>query len=217
MIFAFCIGHDAFDGNSGHHQFGKKYMERLKKAIVWDVEHAPGGTRYVEIDGELQPTSETSELYTIANNYTFARLASFFLDKHGFVNTIVAGAHCFGMIELDFRNTGCDFYAASDHKWQCGPGATGILYVRNHGDDLPKIWPQNSCLYRVSAQSVENDRSQIKNISGLFVLRSQENYPALQALLDACDLWEEIRGDHIETYICSLSRYLKNTNTTRFS
>jgi hypothetical protein len=90
MIFAFCIGHDAFDGNSGHHQFGKKYMERLKKAIVWDVDHAPGGTRYVEIDGELQPTSETSELYTIANNYTFARLASFFMDKHGFVNTIDA-------------------------------------------------------------------------------------------------------------------------------
>jgi isopenicillin-N epimerase len=92
------------------------------------------------------------------------------------------------MIELDFRNTGCDFYAASGHKWQCGPGATGILYVRNHGDDLPKIWPQNSCLYRLSAQSVENDRSQIKNISGLFALRSQENYPVLQALLDACDL-----------------------------
>jgi hypothetical protein len=90
MIFAFCIGHDAFDGNSGHHQFGKKYRDRLKKAIVWDIDHAPGGTRYVEIDGELQPTSEISELYTIANNYTFARLASFFLDKHGFVNTIDA-------------------------------------------------------------------------------------------------------------------------------
>jgi isopenicillin-N epimerase len=106
---------------------------------------------------------------------------------HGIIS-IVDGAHCPGMIELDFHDMGCDFYAASGHKWQCGPGATGILYIRNHGDDLPKIWPQNSCLYRLSAQSVENDRSQIKNISGLFVLRSQENYPALQALLDACDL-----------------------------
>ena len=90
MIFAFCMGHDAFDGSSGHHQFGAKYRDRLKKSIVWDVDHAPGGIRYVEIDGELQPTLETSELYTIANNYTFARLASFFLDKHGFVNTIDA-------------------------------------------------------------------------------------------------------------------------------
>jgi hypothetical protein len=90
MIFAFCIGHDAYDGNSGHRQFGEKYKDRLTKAIVWDVDHAPGGTRYVEINGELQPTQETSELYTIANNYTFARLASFYLDQYGFINTVDA-------------------------------------------------------------------------------------------------------------------------------
>jgi hypothetical protein len=90
MVFAFCIGHDSFDGNSGHRQFGERYKDRLSKAIVWDVDHAPGGTRYIEIDGELQPTEETSELYTIANNYTFARLASFYLDKYGFVNTVDA-------------------------------------------------------------------------------------------------------------------------------
>jgi hypothetical protein len=88
MIFAFCVGHDSFDNNSGHYQFAERHKDRLKKAIVWDVDHAPGGTRYIEVEGELQPTSETSELYTIADNYTFARLAAFFLDKYGFVNTI---------------------------------------------------------------------------------------------------------------------------------
>jgi hypothetical protein len=88
MIFAFCIGHDSFDNNSGHYQFAERHKDRLTKAIVWDVDHSAGGTRYVEIEGELQPTSETSELYTIADNYTFARLASFYLDKYGFVNTI---------------------------------------------------------------------------------------------------------------------------------
>jgi hypothetical protein len=90
MIFAFCIGHDSFDDNSGHKQFGERHKDRLTKAIVWDVDHAPGGTRYVEINGELQPTNETSELYTIANNYTFARLASFYLDQYGFINTVDA-------------------------------------------------------------------------------------------------------------------------------
>ena len=123
--------------------------------------------------------------------------------------SIVDGAHCSGMIELNFRDMGCDFYAASGYKWQCGPGATGILYIRNHGHDLPKIWPQNSSLYQFSAQPVNNDRSKIKDISGLFVLRGQENYPALQAMLDACDLWEEIGRDRIETYDCNLSSYLK--------
>jgi hypothetical protein len=88
MIFAFCMGHDSFDNNSGHYQFAERHKDRLTKAIVWDVDHAPGGTRYVEVEGELQPTSETSELYTIADNYTFSRIASFYLDKYGFVNTI---------------------------------------------------------------------------------------------------------------------------------
>jgi hypothetical protein len=73
MMFAFCIGHDAYDNNSGHYQFQEKYKDRLKKAIVWGIDHAPGGTRYIEVNGELQPTEETSELCTIANNYVFAR------------------------------------------------------------------------------------------------------------------------------------------------
>jgi isopenicillin-N epimerase len=123
--------------------------------------------------------------------------------------SIVDGAHCSGMIEMDFREMGCDFYAASGHKWQCGPGATGILYIRNHGDNLPLLWPQNSCLYQFVSQPVHNDRSKISDISGLFGLRGQENYPALQAMLDACDLWEEIGRHRIEAYVCELSSYLK--------
>ena len=125
------------------------------------------------------------------------------------VLSIVDGAHCAGMIELDFNDMGCDFYAASGHKWQCGPGATGILYLRNHGEDLPTLWPQNSCLYDMVAQPVQNDRSKLKDFSSLFSLRGQENYPALQAMIDACDLWEEIGRDRIETYVCNLSSYLK--------
>ena len=129
-------------------------------------------------------------------------------QENGLIS-IVDGAHCTGMIELNFNDMGCDFYAASGHKWQCGPGATGILYIRNHGNNLPLLWPQNSCLYQYASQPVKNDRSQIKDFSSLFGLRGQENYPALQAMLDACDLWEEIGRDHIETYVCNLGSYLK--------
>lgn len=128
--------------------------------------------------------------------------------EHGLIS-IVDGAHCTGMIELDFNDMGCDFYAASGHKWQCGPGATGILYIRNHGGNLPTLWPQNSCLYQYVSQPVDNDRSRIEDFSSQFELRGQENYPALQAMLDACDLWEEIGRDRIEAYVCSLSSYLK--------
>jgi len=123
--------------------------------------------------------------------------------------SIVDGAHCTGMIQLDFHDMGCDFYAASGHKWQCGPGATGILYIRNHGDELPEIWAHNSCLYQIVGQPFKNDRARIEDIAGIFTYRGQENLPAVLSLLDACDMWEEIGRDRIEAYVCELSSYLK--------
>jgi hypothetical protein len=88
MIFAWCFGHD-FDNNTGHYQFAEAHKDQLEKAIVWDVDHAVGGIRYMfdEIEGKIVPTDETNEFYIISNNYTFSRLASFTMDKHGFVCT----------------------------------------------------------------------------------------------------------------------------------
>ena len=56
MIFAWCLGHD-FDLNSGHYQFAAAHEEQLLKAIVWYVDHAVGGFRYVydESRGKIVP------------------------------------------------------------------------------------------------------------------------------------------------------------------
>ncbi len=88
MIFAWCFGHD-FDNNTGHYQFAEAHKAQLEKAIVWDVDHAIGGTRYMydEIKGKIAPTDKTNEFYIISNNYTFSRLAAFTMDKYGFVCT----------------------------------------------------------------------------------------------------------------------------------
>lgn len=72
--------------------------------------------------------------------------------------SIVDGAHTPGMIELDFHDMGCDFYAGAGHKWQCGPGSTGILYLRNQGDDLPTFWTQNSSMYTFAVAPYGNVR-----------------------------------------------------------
>jgi hypothetical protein len=88
MIFAWLFGHD-FDNNTGHFQFADAHKEQLKKAIVWDVDHAAAGTRYFfdETTGEIVPTTEDNEFYIISNNYTFTRLGAFTMDKYGFVCT----------------------------------------------------------------------------------------------------------------------------------
>ena len=45
--------------------------------------------------------------------------------------SVCDGAHIPGMIAFDMHDSGLDFFAGAGHKWQCGPGQTGIMYVRN--------------------------------------------------------------------------------------
>ncbi len=127
--------------------------------------------------------------------------------------SIVDGAHAPGMIELDFHDMGCDFYAAAGHKWQCGPGATGILYLRNQGENLPIYWTQNSSLYTYLAQgSARGDY----DIAYSLQYRGQLNIPAHLALMESCAMWEEIGRDRIEEYVCGLSSYLKQRLADKF-
>ena len=50
--------------------------------------------------------------------------------------TICDGAHLPGMMAYDYAALGVDFMAGAAHKWQCAPGSTGILVIRN------KVRPQ---------------------------------------------------------------------------
>ncbi|MBI1803223.1 MAG: aminotransferase class V-fold PLP-dependent enzyme [Ignavibacteriae bacterium] len=50
--------------------------------------------------------------------------------------TFFDGAHGPGMLPLDLKDIGCDFYAACGHKWMCGPKGTGFLYVRKEMLDV---------------------------------------------------------------------------------
>jgi len=45
--------------------------------------------------------------------------------------TICDGAHLPGMMAYDYAALGVDFMAGAAHKWQCAPGSTGILIIRN--------------------------------------------------------------------------------------
>ena len=123
------------------------------------------------------------------------------------IPTLIDGAHTIGMIDLDLHDIDCDFYSGSGHKWQCGPGATGILYVRDNLTRLRKFWrdrgevfwPINSSLAEFGFLGLQSQLQYIGN----------DNYPAKRALADVCDMWAEIGRDRIEAHVLSLSAYCK--------
>jgi selenocysteine lyase/cysteine desulfurase len=137
-----------------------------------------------------------------------------FARENGLIS-IVDGAHAPGMITLDFHDMGCDFYAGAGHKWQCGPGCTGILYMRNHGENLPQFWPQNCSTYTFLAQPKGNLRGQY-DIAYAMQYRGQANISAQLAMVDACNMWERIGRERIEAYVCGLSAHLKKALRQKF-
>ena len=42
----------------------------------------------------------------------------------------VDGAHGPGMLPIDVKAIGCDFYSSCGHKWLCGPAGSGFLYIK---------------------------------------------------------------------------------------
>jgi selenocysteine lyase/cysteine desulfurase len=123
------------------------------------------------------------------------------------VPTLVDGAHTVGMFDLDFHDIDCDFYAGSGHKWQCGPGATGILYVRDNATRLDEYWSDcinplwliNSSLSHAGYFGTQLQMQYIGN----------DNYPAKQALADSCKMWDEIGRHRIEERVLHLGALCK--------
>lgn len=123
------------------------------------------------------------------------------------IPTLIDGAHSIGMLNLNFHDIGCDFYAGAGHKWQCGPGATGILFVLNNAlrlndywsDRTNPLWFINSSLDHADYLGTQLQLQYIGN----------DNYPAKQALTDSCNMWDDIGRDVIETRVLSLGKRCK--------
>jgi selenocysteine lyase/cysteine desulfurase len=124
------------------------------------------------------------------------------------IPTLIDGAHAPGMINLDVHNLGCDFYAGSGHKWQCGPGATGFLYMRDNNERLKEYWPDRSPVYWPLNGSLYPYAAFI-DLATQVQYVGQDNYPAKRALKDVCDFWDKIGRQRIEDYVLSLSAHCK--------
>ena len=75
--------------------------------------------------------------------------------------TIIDGAQGPGAIPVDVKAIGCHAYAASGHKWLCGPKGTGLVYISE------EMASELDALPLAAGRSPNSDSTGIMNIAGL--------------------------------------------------
>ena len=111
--------------------------------------------------------------------------------------TLIDGAHALGMLQLQLSDIGCDFYAASGHKWMNGPPGTGILYIRHAQANRWGLEPI------ISERAM--DIGPGLSIADALQARANMNGPAFYTLSRTADFIETIGKDAIERRILALS------------
>ncbi|WOI58012.1 aminotransferase class V-fold PLP-dependent enzyme [Palleronia sp. LCG004] len=117
---------------------------------------------------------------------------------------IVDSAHGWGMLPVNCHDYGADFIAGAGHKWLCGGPGTGILYVRNSGENLPPFYSGNLRQYR---------ESQLGNRDwnpSFMQARGEYNRPALYAMVDSADFFDRIGLERIYEKGVMLGNHLKD-------
>lgn len=118
--------------------------------------------------------------------------------------TILDSAHAWGMLPVNCHDYGVDFIAGAGHKWLCGGPGTGILYVRNSGDNLPPFVSGNFRQYNESQQG-NRDWS-----PSTMQARGEYNRPALYAMADAAAFFNNVGLQAIYDRGVMLSNHLKD-------
>jgi|HigsolmetaAR201D_1030396.scaffolds.fasta_scaffold10103_2 isopenicillin-N epimerase len=125
--------------------------------------------------------------------------------------TVVDGAQALGMLQLDLRSLGCDFYAASFHKWLGGSHGTGMLYIRR--DMIDRLWPVTprgldaSPAIAFPSASVGNDG--VGAALHKFGNAVPTLWAALRGVEAAMDLQQHVNRARIEARIRELAIYAR--------
>ncbi|MGJ7489361.1 aminotransferase class V-fold PLP-dependent enzyme [Variovorax sp. ZT4R33] len=157
------------------------------------------------------PTYKTGTLLPIAEIMAVVK-------QHELIS-IVDGAHLPGMMDYNYGELGMDFMSGAGHKWQCGPGSTGILIMRNkirasNPLPLPKWYPVHTSSYSTRERTTTG--TETFDVAASVTACGSVHTPMFQALVNACQLWDTIGRKKIETYDLTLSAYLKEKIVERW-
>ncbi len=120
-------------------------LARRRGVVVNKLQLAPYDTAILleRLDQAITPRSKflcLSHVSTRTGYVLPAREISLLARERG-VPVLFDGAHAVGLIPVDVKDIGCDYYSACGHKWLLAPQGTGFLYVdRTKLDDLEVTW-----------------------------------------------------------------------------
>jgi isopenicillin-N epimerase len=168
----------------------------------------PGRTKVLLFSSPLWPTGMRMP------ERALARLA----QAHGVV-TVVDGAHYAGMFEPRLSDSGIDFWALCGHKWQSGPGGTGILYVRNRVSEanplpLPRLHLVRSAT--LAGTPLDGSRPAGFDIGAALTNAGSPESGLWRALGQVCAQWDQVGRARIERWILGLADYLRSALVQAF-
>lgn len=161
----------------------------------------------------------SSPTFLTGTNLPIRRLVNVAI-RNGLIS-ICDGAHLPGMMAYRYAELGVDFMSGAGHKWQCGPGSTGILVIRNKVRSqynplpLPAYFPVVTSSYAPTIGGVPwanraTGPVATYDIGSVIQSCGSKHVPLIDSLGAACDMWDEIGRQTIQDYVLGLAGYLKN-------
>ena len=105
-------------------------------------------------------------------------------------------AHGLGMLDLNMKEMGIDFFASSPYKWLGAPTGVGLFFVRKEAQE--KVWPT---IVTGGWDTYKDARK--------FEAHGQDSDALIFALSEALDFQNAIGRERIERRIKALAGYLK--------
>jgi len=124
--------------------------------------------------------------------------------------SVVDGAQALGMLDFQLRDLGCDFYAASFHKWMNGSHGTGMLFA--HRPALDRLWaiePRGIDVPPIPTPTISAGQAGVPAALHKLGNIVPLSWPALRGTEVALDFQQQILRSRIESRVRELAIYAR--------
>jgi len=121
----------------------------------------------------------------------------------------IDGAHPLGMLELDLKDIGCDYYAGCFHKWMLGPIGSGWVYMKQ--ERLKETKTTHVAAYSVNAFNMSKNPPFLDDVIEEASRYSYGTFngPQQKGCVAALELYKKIGPQRIESRVKELGKYVQ--------